>query len=161
MCTTSLGNLFQHLTILTAVNLFLYPILIPPLLVCNHYLSSYHNRPLYRACSLPSSTPLFRFRKAALRLPLSLLFCRLNSPSSLSLSSKERCSIPWIFLWPSSGHTPTGPRLSCTEDPTSGHSIPKCYHAVNFECIRACATSAAAKMELGDEIRLKSTFHVN
>ena len=38
----------------------------------------------------------------------------------------HRRGVPSIgsFLWPSSGHTPTGLRLSCTEDSTSGHITP-------------------------------------
>jgi len=47
--------------------------------------------------------------------PHSLLFSRLKSPSSLSLSSQERCSIPQIVLVSSSGPAPTGPGLSCAE----------------------------------------------
>ena len=35
-----------------------------------------------------------------------------------------RCSIPQITPWASCGGTPTDPRLSCTEDSTSGHSTP-------------------------------------
>jgi len=34
---------------------------------------------------------LFRYWKAAVRSPHSLLFSRLNSPNSLGLSSQERC----------------------------------------------------------------------
>ncbi|XP_063182760.1 phospholipase ABHD3 isoform X5 [Chroicocephalus ridibundus] len=40
----------------------------------------------------------FRYWKAALRSPRSLLFSRLNIPNSLSLSSQERCSSPLIIL---------------------------------------------------------------
>jgi len=40
----------------------------------------------------------FRYWQAAIRSPRSLLFSRLNSPNSLSLSSWERCSSPWIIF---------------------------------------------------------------
>ena len=39
----------------------------------------------------------------------------LDSPSSLSLSSQERCSIPLIIFVASSGPAPTGPCLSCAK----------------------------------------------
>ena len=43
---------------------------------------------------LKTLSPSFKYWKAARRSPWSLLFSRLNSPNSLSLSSQERCSIP-------------------------------------------------------------------
>ena len=47
----------------------------------------------------PSSWhPPLRYLKAFIRSPLSLLFCRLNKPSSLSLSSQERCFGPLIIF---------------------------------------------------------------
>jgi len=48
----------------------------------------------------------------------------LLSPSSLILSSYRGAPSRGAFLWPSSGCTPTAPRLSCAEDPTSGCSAP-------------------------------------
>jgi len=42
----------------------------------------------------------FRYWKAAVRSPQSLLFTRLNNPNSLSLSSQERCSSPQHFSGP-------------------------------------------------------------
>ena len=38
------------------------------------------------------------FSKAAMRSPHSLLFSRLNTPSSLSLYSQEQCSSPQIIF---------------------------------------------------------------
>jgi len=43
------------------------------------------------------------------RSPWSLLFSRLNKPTSLSLSSPDWCSSPLSSLWPSSRLTPTAP----------------------------------------------------
>uniref|UniRef100_A0A8C6IPB0 Translin-associated factor X-interacting protein 1 N-terminal domain-containing protein n=1 Tax=Melopsittacus undulatus TaxID=13146 RepID=A0A8C6IPB0_MELUD len=43
---------------------------------------------------------LFRYWKAAMRSPCSLLFCRLKRPNFLSLSSYGRCSSPLIILVP-------------------------------------------------------------
>ena len=40
----------------------------------------------------------FKYWKAAMRSPRSLLFCKLNKPSSLNHSSQERCSSPLIIL---------------------------------------------------------------
>ena len=40
----------------------------------------------------------FRYRKAAIRSPHSLLYSRLKSPNSVSLSSHERCSSPQIIF---------------------------------------------------------------
>ncbi|GAB0182728.1 ras-related protein Rab-31 [Grus japonensis] len=50
-----------------------------------------------------SQTGPFRYWKAAIRSPRSLLFSRLNNPNPLSVSSQERCSSPLIvfmaLLW--------------------------------------------------------------
>ncbi|KAK4820562.1 hypothetical protein QYF61_001625 [Mycteria americana] len=40
----------------------------------------------------------FQYWKAAMRSPRSLLFSRLNSPNSLSLSSQDRCSSPQVIF---------------------------------------------------------------
>ncbi|KAK4831337.1 hypothetical protein QYF61_017468 [Mycteria americana] len=40
----------------------------------------------------------FRYWKAAIRSPHSLIFSRLNNPNSLSLSAQERCSSPLIIF---------------------------------------------------------------
>ena len=48
--------------------------------------------------------------------PLSHLFSRLNSPSSLSLSLNGRCSIPSLSLKPFPGLAPVSPCLFCTEE---------------------------------------------
>ena len=81
--TTSLGNLCQCFT---------------TLIVKNFFLISYLNL-LYRKSPSPSflSAP-FKYWKAAIRSLRSLLFSRLNSPNSLSLSSQERCSTLLIML---------------------------------------------------------------
>ena len=42
--------------------------------------------------------PTVNWNVIFLNSPQSLLLSRLNSPSSLSLSSQERCSIPWIIF---------------------------------------------------------------
>ena len=54
----------------------------------------------------------------------SLLFSRLNSPNSLSLSSQERCSSPWSIFVASSGPTSTAPGLSCAEGSRAGRRTP-------------------------------------
>jgi len=48
-----------------------------------------------------------------MRSPQRLLFTRLSKPSSLSLSSKERCSSPLIILVAFPGPAPTAPHFSC------------------------------------------------
>ena len=49
-----------------------------------------------------------------IRSPLSLLFPRLNNPSSLSFSSQEFCSKPFSGLLPFSGCAPGAQCLSCS-----------------------------------------------
>ena len=61
---------------------------------------------------------------AALRSPRSLLFPRLSSPSSPSLSSHQRSSSPRIIAGASSGPTPTAPGLSCAEGSRAGCRTP-------------------------------------
>jgi len=63
--------------------------------------------------------------KATIRSPHSLLFCRPNSPNSLSLSSQQRGSSPLTFFVASSGPAPTGPCLSCAEGSRAGHRTPR------------------------------------
>ena len=52
---------------------------------------------------------LFKYWRATIRSPRSLLFSRLNSPNSLSPSLQKRCSIPLIsfvsLLWPHSNRS--------------------------------------------------------
>jgi len=50
--------------------------------------------------SLPPSSlkPFFRHREDVLRSLQSPLFCRMNSPSSLSMFSQETCSTPWLIF---------------------------------------------------------------
>jgi len=114
--TASLGNMCQGLNTLTVKNFFL---------ISNLNLPSCSLQPLPLVLSLhalvksPSPSflqPRFRYWKAALRSPQSLLFSRLNSTNSLSLSSQERCSSPRIHFVASSGPAPTGPCLSCAEE---------------------------------------------
>ena len=57
-----------------------------------------------------------------MRSPCSLLFSKLNKPSSLSLSSQQRCCSPLSILVPSSGPTPAAPHPSCPGGPRPGHS---------------------------------------
>ncbi|KAK4827407.1 hypothetical protein QYF61_017837 [Mycteria americana] len=77
--TTSLGNQFQCL-IFKAITPC--PITTCP---CKKSLSSFLVGP-------------FRYWKATIRFPRSLLFSRLNNPNSLSLPSQERCSSPLIIF---------------------------------------------------------------
>ena len=95
---TSLGNLFQGFTTLIINNLFLMSSL---------HLPSSSLKPLPLVLSLQallkSLAPSFlqapfRYWKAAIRSPHSLLFSRLNSSRSLSLFSQPRCSSPHIFV---------------------------------------------------------------
>lgn len=56
------------------------------------------------------------------KIPLDLLFFRMNqpfpvSPSSLDLSSQERCCSPLIISWPSTRLFTICPCLCCTERP--------------------------------------------
>ena len=101
--TASLGNLFQCFTTLMLKNFFQ---------TSNLNLPSFSLQPFPLVLSLhtlvisPSPSFLeapFWYWKAAVRSPWSLLFSRLNSPNSLSLSSQERCSSPLInfvaLLW--------------------------------------------------------------
>jgi len=96
--TTSLSNLLQCLTTLIAENFFL---------VSNLNLPSFSLKPLsfvllqealLKSLSHPFLQAYFTYWKAAVRSPCSLLFSRLNSPNSLSLSSQERCSSPHIIF---------------------------------------------------------------
>jgi len=54
--------------------------------------------------------------------PLSLLFSRLNSPSSLSRSSSDLFSSPSPASLPFSGHTPAPQCPVCSEGPRAEHS---------------------------------------
>jgi len=101
--TASLGNLFQCLTTLRIKNLFLrtnrtlpfFSLKRLPLVLSLHVLV---NSPSPAFLLAP-----FGYWKAGRRSLWSLLFSRLNSPNSLSLSSWERCSSPQIvfvaLLW--------------------------------------------------------------
>ena len=65
---------------------------------------------------------------AALRSPQSLLFPRLTSPSSPSLSSQQRGSSPQIIAGAPSGPAPTAPALSCAEGSRTGHHTQSIHH---------------------------------
>jgi len=66
----------------------------------------------------------FRYSQAVVRSPRSLLFPRLNSPISLSISSQQMGSSPQIISVASSGPTPTGACLSGAEGSRSlSHSF--------------------------------------
>jgi len=54
------------------------------------------------------------------KIPWSFLFCKLNSPSSLSLFSHRRCSSPFLIL--ASPCSPACPHLPCTGEHRTGHS---------------------------------------
>ena len=84
---TSLGNPFQCFTTLTVKNFFLIPNLNLPSLSLKPLLHGLSQQALLKRMSLSFLQPHFRYQKAALRSPHSLLFSRLNNPNSLSLSS--------------------------------------------------------------------------
>jgi len=71
--------------------------------------------------------------KAAIRSPRSLLFSRLNSPNSPSLSSQESCSSPQIIFVASSGPAPTHPGLSCAKGSRAGCRTPTGSHQSRAE----------------------------
>jgi len=130
--TASLGSLCQGLTTLTGKNFFLLsksplfhleaitpcPITTCP---CKKSFSSFIVGP-------------FRYWKAAVSCPQSLLFSRLKSPNSLSLSSQQRCSSPWIIVVASSGPAPTSPGLSCAEGSRDGRSTGGCLVQGTYSC---------------------------
>ena len=104
--TTSMGSLFQSLTTLRVKNF---------LLISNLNLPSFSLKPFPPILSLsahsrsqsPSCVHVpFKYWKATARFPQSILSSRLNKPSSISLSSQERCSSPLIISVASSP-TPT------------------------------------------------------
>lgn len=70
-----------------------------------------------------SSFPPIRYLYMLVRFPPSLLFHRLNSVNSCSLFLYERCYSPFIILvilhW-----TLSSSSISCTEEPSPGHSTP-------------------------------------
>ena len=95
--TTSLGNLCHCLATLTVTNLFLLSSPLP-------------------SCSLPSDTE-------RLLAGLPGAFSSPGSTAPAISACPHRESVPSLgsFLWLSSGHAP---QLSCTEDSTSGCSMP-------------------------------------
>jgi len=66
----------------------------------------------------------FKYWKAAVRCPQSLLFSRLSSPSSPSLSSQQRGSSLRIIAGAPSGPSSTAPGLSCAEGSRAGCRTP-------------------------------------
>ena len=101
--TTSQGNLCQCLTILTVKNSFLISNLTLSFFSWKPFPLILSQQTLLQSPPRSFLQPLFRHWKAALRSPWSLVCPRQNSPSSLSLSFYERCSIPSItsvaLLW--------------------------------------------------------------
>jgi len=61
----------------------------------------------------------YRYQKATVMSPRTLHFSKLNKPSSLSLSTQEKCSNPLIFFM-----APTALYLSCAMGPRLGCSAP-------------------------------------
>ncbi|KAK4819472.1 LOW QUALITY PROTEIN: hypothetical protein QYF61_004698 [Mycteria americana] len=104
--TTSLGNLFQCFTTLIVKNFFLQSSLNLPSLSLKLLLLVLSQQALLKSLSPSLLEAPFKDWKAVIRSPRSLLFSRLNNPSSLSLSLEERCSSPRIIfvalLWPCS-----------------------------------------------------------
>ena len=122
--TASLGNVGQGLTTLTVKNFFLlsnlnlpsFSLKLLPLVLSLHA--------LFKSPSPSPSQPL-QTLAAALRSPRSLLFPRLSSPSSPSLSSQQRGSSPRIIAGASSGPAPTAPALSCAQGSRAGCRSPR------------------------------------
>ncbi|KAK4824458.1 LOW QUALITY PROTEIN: hypothetical protein QYF61_015836 [Mycteria americana] len=114
--TTSLGTLFQCFTTLLGKNFFLKSSLNLPSLSLKPLLLVLSQQALLKSLSLSFLQAPFKYWKAAIRSPHSLLFSRLNKPNSLSLSSRGAPALG-SFSWPSSGPAPAGPRPSCAEGP--------------------------------------------
>ena len=91
--TTSLANLFQCVTTLSVKNLLLISNLNFPYLSLKPFLLVLSLSTLVNSCFPP-----VEYRKATMKSSWSLLFCKLNKPSSLNLSSQERCSSPLIIF---------------------------------------------------------------
>ena len=64
------------------------------------------------------------------KILLSLLFSRIKSSISLSLSSYKRCSSPLINYWPFTALAPVCPCLTSARDPRTRHSTPD----VSLQC---------------------------
>ena len=97
-CRTSLGNLCQCLVTLTVKKCLL---MFRGNLLCFRFgllLWSCHWAPLKRAWHYSFCPLSFQAFIHIDEIPLSLLFSRLNSPSSLSLSPQEKRSSPFIVL---------------------------------------------------------------
>ncbi|NXL63984.1 KSR2 Kinase, partial [Chordeiles acutipennis] len=94
---------------------------ISPLPLSSHHPLFSHSLPLAKVPPQPSWSP-FRYWEAARRSPRSLLFSRLNSPNSLSLSSQQSCSSPGIILVASSALAPVAPCPSAVGGPRAGGS---------------------------------------
>jgi len=94
----SLDNLFQCFTTLIVTSFFLIFSLNLPSLSLKPLLLVLSQQALLNRFSPSFLQGPFGYWKAALRSPCSLLFSRLKSPNTLSLSSQERCSSPWIIF---------------------------------------------------------------
>ena len=108
--TASLGSLGQGLITLMVKNFVLISILNLPSFSLKPLPCPVTPGPCHKPLSSSLADP-FRHWQAALRSPCSLLFSRLNRPSSPSLSSRQRGSSPRIIAGASSGPAPTGPCL--------------------------------------------------
>ena len=87
--TTSLGNLFQCLTTLTIEDFFVISNLNLPSLSLKPFPLFLSTQTLLKSLSSSFLYLPFNMYLPFIRSPQSLLFSRLNSPSSLSLSLKE------------------------------------------------------------------------
>jgi len=96
--TTSLGNLFQCVTTLWVKNFLLGSNLNLPCLSLKPFPLVPSLSTLVNSYSPSCLYATFKYWKATMRCPLSLLFSKLNKPSSLNLSSYETCSSPLIIL---------------------------------------------------------------
>ena len=97
---------FQCLTTITLKNFFLISSLNLPYFSLKSFTLVLSQYILLKCLSPSLLMPCFKYWKTALRSTQSFLFSRVNSPSSLSLSSYGRCSNPRTFfvacLWTSS-----------------------------------------------------------
>ena len=94
--TASLGNLFQSITTLWVTDFLLISNLNLPHLSLKPFPLVLSLSTLVNSRSPSCLYPPFKYWKATVRSPQSLLCFRLNKPSSLNLCSQERCSSPHL-----------------------------------------------------------------
>jgi len=122
--TTHLGNLGQGFTTLSVKNFFLISSLNLPSLRLKPSPLVLSQQARLKSLSPAFLQPPFKYWKAAMRSPRSLLLSRLPSPSSPNLSSQQRGSSPRIIAGASPGPAPTAPVLSRAEGSRAGCRTP-------------------------------------